>query len=185
MMKLNKLIGSTTAKVAAMAIAFGCAFGAWADTVAKIVETGAEYDSVTAAVTAASDGQTVQLSNLAILTENMVVGDNKAITLDLNGNTIYTASNPNDPSTLHNIQIHTGASLTISNPDGSYGGGIINQAAQDAVIVVKGTLIVNIGTAYENCKIENQSTGNTVQVNSTGRVIVNKGGITAETGNAV
>ena len=58
--KMMKTIGSLTAKLAAILLAFGCAGGAWgATTVAKIGDT--EYRSLQDAVNRVTDGQTISL----------------------------------------------------------------------------------------------------------------------------
>ena len=59
-MSMKNTIGSLTAKIAALLLAFGCAGGAWgATTVAKIGDT--EYCSLQDAVNRVTDGQTISL----------------------------------------------------------------------------------------------------------------------------
>ena len=64
---------------------------------------GTQYDSLQAAIAAANTGNTVKLLSDAILTETLVIADDKDFTLDLNGNDI--TGDINDPLVKNNGKI--------------------------------------------------------------------------------
>lgn len=78
---MKNSIGSFTAKAAAFLLAFGCAVSAWGATTQV-----ATSEALTDAVSAASPGDTIQLSADVTLSATLEI--TKSITLDLNGKTL-------------------------------------------------------------------------------------------------
>ena len=94
MKQLTKMIGSLTAKLAALLLAFTCAGSAWANPVAKVGTT--EYETIDEAIVAWGPGKTLTLLSNVTLTQTVTVEVNATKstqnwTLDL-GNYTWTAS---------------------------------------------------------------------------------------------
>lgn len=111
-----------------------------------VAEIGSQgYESLTEAVAAAEDGQTVTL--LADAAEDVVIS--KSITLDLNGKTIKNTADIWGDKANAILSITKGAKVTIT------GNGTIDAKENDcyAINVVKGDLTIENGTFYGNVSV--------------------------------
>lgn len=138
--------------------------------VAKIGST--TYSTLTAAINAAGEGDTIVLGS--DVTETIGISSGKDVTIDLAGHTISSATD----STTRLITMR-GGKLTITD---SADGGTITSGVGDAVILIAGgTLVVNGGTISATGSIpaivNAWQSGNYAEEAST--VIVNGGTVTA------
>lgn len=109
-----------------------------------------KYFSLTAAIAAAKDGETVKL--LADVEQNSEVSINKNITLDLNGKKIYNTKDiwhDTDPVIVSLIAIRDGAEVTVM------GDGTIAAKADDCytIDIVNGKLTIENGTFVGNISV--------------------------------
>lgn len=80
---ITKKGGGLWARLAAFAVVLMMTTAQMNAQVAKIIETDVQYPSISAAINAATTGQTVQM--IANSNENVTVANDKTLTLDLNG----------------------------------------------------------------------------------------------------
>ena len=113
-----------------------------ATNVAKIGDT--EYATLAAAVSAASDGDTITLiADTSASSQIKITG--VSITLDLNGCTLTLGS---DSSAARMLYVSSGASLTVTDSGSS--GTITNEGSYSyGLIDVYGTLVIEGGTFYD------------------------------------
>ena len=109
-----------------------------------------KYFSLTAAIAAAKDGETVKL--LADVEQNSEVSINKNITLDLNGKKIYNTKDiwhDTDPVIVSLIDIEGGAKVTVM------GDGTIAAKADDCytINITDGDLTIENGTFVGNISV--------------------------------
>ena len=128
------------ATILALVMALGLTATVWAADVSGSTSTkaakigGTEYDTLQAAINAASDGgNTVVL--LKDLTESITIDNNKNVTIDLNG---HKLTNTDGQHTITN-----NGTLTITATNG---GTVDNVTHQRAAIVNNGTATLNGGT---------------------------------------
>ena len=122
------------------------------------------YDTLTAAITAAQDGDTVVL--LKNVTENVTISADKTITLDLNGKKLTNADEQDT------ITVALGASLTVTGT-----GTVDNVTHGKAAVYNKGTVILADGTyerSAEAGKDANDNGGNSFYT------VLNHGNMTVE-----
>ena len=113
-----------------------------------VAEIGSQgYESLTEAVAAAEDGQTVRL--LADVEQNTQLAIDKSITLDLNGKTIKNTEDIWGDTANAILSITSGAKVTIT------GNGTIDAKENDCytINVVKGDLTIENGTFYGNVSV--------------------------------
>ena len=113
-----------------------------------VAEIGSQgYESLTEAVAAAEDGQTVRL--LADVEQNTQLAIDKSITLDLNGKTIRNTKDIWGDTANAILSITSGAKVTIT------GNGTIDAKENDCytINVVKGDLTIENGTFYGNVSV--------------------------------
>ena len=113
-----------------------------------VAEIGSQgYESLTEAVAAAEDGQTITL--LADVEQNTQLTINKSITLDLNGKTIRNTVDIWGDKANAILSITNGAKVTIT------GNGTIDAKENDCytINVVKGDLTIENGTFYGNVSV--------------------------------
>ena len=126
------------ATVLALVMALGLTATVWAADVSGSTSTkaakigGAEYDTLQAAIDAASDGKNTVVI-LKDLTESITIASDKTITIDLNG---HTLTNTDGQHTITN-----NGTLTIIGT-----GTVDNVTHQRAAIVNNGTATLNGGT---------------------------------------
>ncbi len=134
------------ATVLALVMALGLCTTSWAETTANCTAEGCEhkaaigtthYDTLTAAVEAATNGQTIVL--MAGTAEDITVANGKDITIDLNGKTVKNV-------TSDTITVALGAKLTITGT-----GTVDNVTHGKAAIYNNGTVILN-GGSYTRSK---------------------------------
>ena len=108
---------------------------------------GAKYQTLTEAIAAAKDGQTVRL--LADVEQNTQLTINKSITLDLNGKTIRNTEDIWGDTANAILSITSGAKVTIT------GNGIMDAKENDCytINVAKGDLTIENGTFYGNVSV--------------------------------
>ena len=131
------------ATILALVMALGLTATVWAADVSGSTSTKAakigdtEYDTLQAAINAASDGEnTVVL--LKDLTESITVDNNKNVTIDLNG---HTLTNEAGKHTITN-----NGTLTIKDSSEGKTGTVDNVTHAHAAIVNNGTATLNGGT---------------------------------------
>ena len=113
-----------------------------------VAEIGSQgYESLTEAVAAAEDGQTVRL--LADVEQNTQLAIDESITLDLNGKTIKNTEDIWGDTANAILSITSGAKVTIT------GNGTIDAKENDCytINVVKGDLTIENGTFYGNVSV--------------------------------
>ena len=113
-----------------------------------VAEIGSQgYESLTEAIGAAQDGQTVRL--LADVEQNTQLAIDKSITLDLNGKTIRNTKDIWGDTANAILSITSGAKVTIT------GNGTIDAKENDCytINVVKGDLTIENGTFYGNVSV--------------------------------
>ena len=113
-----------------------------------VAEIGSQgYESLTEAIDAAQDGQTVRL--LADVEQNTQLTINKSITLDLNGKTIRNTEDIWGDTANAILSITSGAKVTIT------GNGIMDAKENDCytINVAKGDLTIENGTFYGNVSV--------------------------------
>ncbi|MEE1412994.1 MAG: hypothetical protein UF379_04265 [Oscillospiraceae bacterium] len=126
------------ATILALVLALGLTATVWAADVSGSTSTkaakigGAEYDTLQAAIDAASDGKNTVVI-LKDLTESITIASDKTITIDLNG---HTLTNTDGQHTITN-----NGTLTIIGT-----GTVDNVTHQRAAIVNNGTATLNGGT---------------------------------------
>ena len=126
------------ATILALVLALGLTATVWAADVSGSTSTkaakigGAEYDTLQAAIDAASDGKNMVVI-LKDLTESITIASDKTITIDLNG---HTLTNTDGQHTITN-----NGTLTIIGT-----GTVDNVTHQRAAIVNNGTATLNGGT---------------------------------------
>ena len=126
------------ATILALVLALGLTATVWAADVSGSTSTkaakigGAEYDTLQAAIDAASDGKNTVVI-LKDLTESITIASDKTITIDLNG---HTLTNTDGQHTITN-----NGTLTIIGT-----GTVDNVTHQHAAIVNNGTATLNGGT---------------------------------------
>ena len=126
------------ATILALVLALGLTATVWAADVSGSTSTkaakigGAEYDTLQAAIDAASDGKN-KVVILKDLTESITIASDKTITIDLNG---HTLTNTDGQHTITN-----NGTLTIIGT-----GTVDNVTHQRAAIVNNGTATLNGGT---------------------------------------
>ena len=126
------------ATILALVLALGLTATVWAADVSGSTSTkaakigGAEYDTLQAAIDAASDGKNTVVI-LKDLTESITIASGKTITIDLNG---HTLTNTDGQHTITN-----NGTLTIIGT-----GTVDNVTHQHAAIVNNGTATLNGGT---------------------------------------
>ena len=126
------------ATILALVLALGLTATVWAADVSVSTSTkaakigGAEYDTLQAAIDAASDGKNTVVI-LKDLTESITIASDKTITIDLNG---HTLTNTDGQHTITN-----NGTLTIIGT-----GTVDNVTHQRAAIVNNGTATLNGGT---------------------------------------
>ena len=126
------------ATILALVLALGLTATVWAADVSGSTSTkaakigGAEYDTLQAAIVAASDGKNTVVI-LKDLTESITIASDKTITIDLNG---HTLTNTDGQHTITN-----NGTLTIIGT-----GTVDNVTHQRAAIVNNGTATLNGGT---------------------------------------
>ena len=126
------------ATILALVLALGLTATVWAADVSGSTSTkaakigGAEYDTLQAAINAASDGKNTVVI-LKDLTESITIASDKTITIDLNG---HTLTNTDGQHTITN-----NGTLTIIGT-----GTVDNVTHQRAAIVNNGTATLNGGT---------------------------------------
>ncbi len=119
------------------------------------------YETVAAAITAASEGNTVTL--LADVIEDVVIDKDDVITLDLNGMTLTNSSD----NTITNY-----GTLTIM--DSSNGAGIVNNVTNEkGALVNYGTVTLNGGT-FQRSK-ENSTTNAWYTIKNYNQMTINDG----------
>ena len=162
MKQLTKMIGSLTAKFAALLLTLGLAGGAWG-AVAKIGTT--EYDTLAAAVAAAQTGQTIEM--LGDTTVGAEVAISKAITIDLKGHTITSTHAGSGTSAFF-----VSGALTIDDSSAEKTGAI-NAAAYQAIritsagrVTISGGTITNNGFCIADSGVLNVTGGNVVSLTS-------------------
>lgn len=106
-----------------------------------------KYFSLTAAIAAAKDGETVKL--LADVEQNSQLSINKNITLDLNGKKIYNTKDIWGDNAVAVIAIKDGAEVTVM------GNGTIAAKANDCYtfVIVDGELTIENGTFVGNVSV--------------------------------
>ena len=141
------------ATVLALVLALGLCTTSWAETTANCTAEGCEhkaaigtthYDTLTAAVEAATNGQTIVL--VAGTAEDITVANGKDITIDLNGKTVKNV-------TSDTITVALGAKLTITGT-----GTVDNVTHGKAAIYNNGTVILNGGSYTRSAEAENDTT---------------------------
>lgn len=141
------------ATVLALVMALGLCTTSWAETTANCTAEGCEhkaaigtthYDTLTAAVEAATNGQTIVL--VAGTAEDITVANGKDITIDLNGKTVKNV-------TSDTITVALGAKLTITGT-----GTVDNVTHGKAAIYNNGTVILNGGSYTRSAEAENDTT---------------------------
>lgn len=129
------------ATVLALVMALGLCSVSWAETTANCTDEGCahkaaigttHYDTLTAAVGAATAGQTIVL--VADTAEDITVASGKDITIDLNGKTVKNV-------TSDTITVALGAKLTIIGT-----GTVDNVTHGKAALINNGTATLNGGT---------------------------------------
>ena len=113
-----------------------------------VAEIGSQgYESLTEAIGAAQDGQTVRL--LADVEQNTQLAIDKSITLDLNGKTIKNTADIWGDNANAILSIKNGAKVTIT------GNGTIDAKENDCytINVAKGDLTIENGTFYGNVSV--------------------------------
>ena len=127
------------ATILALVLALGLCTTVWAADVSGSTSTkaakigGTEYDTLQAAINAASDGENTVVVLLNDLTESITIASDKTITIDLNG---HTLTNTDGQHTITN-----NGTLTIIGT-----GTVDNVTHQRAAIVNNGTATLNGGT---------------------------------------
>lgn len=117
-------------------------------TVKAVASVGdSKYQSLTEAINAAKDGDTVRL--LTDVEQNSQLPIDKSITLDLNGKTIKNTQDIWSDNTVAILSIMNGAKVTIT------GDGTIDAKENDCytINVVKGDLTIENGTFYGNVSV--------------------------------
>lgn len=122
MKQLTKMIGSLTAKLAALLLAFTCVGSAWANPVAKVGTT--EYETIDEAVAAwtASNNSTMTLLADVTLSDVIQIKSTEMHTLELGTYTMTAASGKNAIQVLNNGRASASFALDIKadaeNPGG-------------------------------------------------------------------
>ena len=141
-------------------------YAQWSDPIIIIGNQG--YDTLTEAIAAAEDGDTITLQTS--ITEDVVVTSGKNITLDLNGNKITNV-------TGHTITVQDEATLTITG-----NGTVDNLKHQKAAVYNLGTVTLESGTltrSAEASKSPSDNGGNSYYVvHNSGTFNMNGGTIT-------
>ena len=141
------------ATILALVLALGLCTTSWAETTANCTAEGCEhkaaigtthYDTLTAAVEAATNGQTIVL--VAGTAEDITVANGKDITINLNGKTVKNV-------TSDTITVALGAKLTITGT-----GTVDNVTHGKAAIYNNGTVILNGGSYTRSAEAENDTT---------------------------
>ena len=116
-------------------------YAKWSEIIAEV--DGVNYDTLAAAINAASSGDTVTL--LKDVTENVTIPADKTITLDLNGKVLSGGTVASTPALLNN------GTVTIKDSSAE-GTGMIrredNNAAGYYVIDNQGTMTIENGSVY-------------------------------------
>ncbi len=141
------------ATILALVMALGLCTTSWAETTANCTAEGCvhkaavgttHYDTLAAAVEAATNGQTIVL--LAGTAEDITVASGKDITIDLNGKMVKNV-------TSDTITVALGAKLTITGT-----GTVDNVTHGKAAIYNNGTVILNGGSYTRSAEAENDTT---------------------------
>ena len=141
------------ATILALVMALGLCSVSWAETTANCTAEGCvhkaaigttHYDTLTAAVEAATNGQTIVL--VAGTAEDITVANGKDITINLNGKTVKNV-------TSDTITVALGAKLTITGT-----GTVDNVTHGKAAIYNNGTVILNGGSYTRSAEAENDTT---------------------------
>lgn len=99
---------------------------------------GTNYVSLSAAIDAAGEGQTVAL--LGNVTESVTIPEGKNLTLDLAGNTLTNTDGQ------HTVTVEKGATLTVTDSSEGKTGVIDNVSHARGALVNEGTVTVESGT---------------------------------------
>ena len=182
-MKLKNMIGTLTAKFAALLVAFTCAGSAWGANVAKIGNT--EYATLANAVEAVptTDGTAttiVMLSDVQ-LSASVTITAKQNVTLDLNGKAITTTT---DSSGEHKYAINNKGKMVLKDSVGTgsiSARGVYNATTSatmtiesgtytaldtnGAAIFNKGKLVVNGGTFNGNTCMCNSGSAAKMTIN--------------------
>ena len=141
------------ATILALVMALGLCTTSWAETTANCTAEGCvhkaavgttHYDTLAAAVEAATNGQTIVL--LAGTAEDITVASGKDITIDLNGKMVKNV-------TSDTITVALGAKLTITGT-----GTVDNVTHGKAAIYNNGTVILNGGSYTRSAEAKNDTT---------------------------
>ena len=165
MKQLNKLIGSLTAKFAALLLTLGLAGGAWGAT----LEVPTQYATLAPAISAASDGDTIQLTDNVGLSGIVTV--TKSLTLDLAGHSLTA-----DGARSFLMFEKAGGEFTIDDSSSAKSGSITGASTEclvrnnNGTIIVKSKVVVSSGNAIA---IKNYASG------ATGTITVNGGTVQA------